>query len=50
MIGILVVVLIALVVFFYWRGTGARDAEGHHPTNAEMQGPRAPENARPARP
>ncbi len=33
MIGIAVAVLIALAVFFYWRGTGARDANGHHPSN-----------------
>lgn len=30
-IGILVVVLIALAAFFFWRGTGARDATGHTP-------------------
>lgn len=37
MIGILVVVLIVLAVFFYWRGTGARDAQGHHPPKAAIE-------------
>ncbi|HEU4564057.1 MAG TPA: hypothetical protein VFS05_05400 [Gemmatimonadaceae bacterium] len=37
MIGILVAVLIALGVFFYWRGTGARDARGHHPAKAAIE-------------
>lgn len=37
MIGILVAVLVALAVFFYWRGTGARDARGHHPSKAAIE-------------
>lgn len=30
-IGILVAVLLALLLYFYWRGTGVRDAAGRHP-------------------
>jgi hypothetical protein len=30
-IGLLVLVLIALVIFFFWRGTGVRDDSGRHP-------------------
>jgi hypothetical protein len=30
-IGILVAVLLLLILYFFWRGTGVRDAEGHHP-------------------
>jgi hypothetical protein len=30
-IGILVAVLLLLVLYFFWRGTGVRDAEGNHP-------------------
>src|SRR5215212_6704597 len=31
-VGLLVVVLLALVLFFFWRGTGARDDGGQRPT------------------
>ncbi|MDQ6887289.1 MAG: hypothetical protein M3068_08345 [Gemmatimonadota bacterium] len=31
LVGILLVMLLALGVFFFWRGTGARDATGHRP-------------------
>ncbi|MEJ7812647.1 MAG: hypothetical protein WKG32_19700 [Gemmatimonadaceae bacterium] len=31
-IGILVVVLAALLFYFYWRSTGALDSSGHRPT------------------
>ncbi|HJU90657.1 MAG TPA: hypothetical protein VJ672_14800 [Gemmatimonadaceae bacterium] len=30
-IGILVVLLIALGVYFFWRGTGVQDEQGNHP-------------------
>lgn len=30
-IGILVAVLLALLLYFYWHGTGVRDANGRHP-------------------
>ena len=30
-IGILLVVLLALAVYFYWRGTGYRDESGRRP-------------------
>ena len=30
-IGILVVTLLALAFYFYWRTTGMRDADGRHP-------------------
>jgi hypothetical protein len=30
-IGILVVTLLALAFYFYWRTTGARDGSGHRP-------------------
>lgn len=33
-IGILIVVLLALAVYFFWRGTGVRDANGRHPAPA----------------
>lgn len=31
MIGILVAVILALAVYFFWRGTGWRDDEGRRP-------------------
>ena len=31
-IGILVVLLIALGVYFFWRGTGVTDEQGRHPS------------------
>ena len=31
-IGILIVTLLALAFYFYWRTTGARDASGQRPT------------------
>jgi hypothetical protein len=30
-IGFLVIVLLALLFFFYWRSTGVHDATGHRP-------------------
>jgi hypothetical protein len=36
--GILFAVLIALLFFFFWRGTGARDDSGRRPAPVEETG------------
>lgn len=35
-IGILIVTLLALAFYFYWRTTGARDASGRRPQTREI--------------
>lgn len=41
-IGILVVTLLALAFYFYWRTTGARDANGQRPQVREVGAVEAP--------
>ena len=42
-IGILIVTLLALAFYFYWRTTGARDASGGRPQVREISAVGAPE-------
>lgn len=42
-IGILIVTLLALAFYFYWRTTGARDESGRRPELREISAVAAPE-------